>query len=272
MTMSRALYVLKSGSWVDRPGTPNRGDHLILQRLKRILWPMRPVLLPIWRRVRPFVQSPRLRRHGITRPAGPLAPLVRKPGESIRPLRKNEFDAVASRYPYYRSRWDYMSVACRIAGELIERYDLQSALELGPHVRPVIVGADVMDRSANVELRSEGRVIIHDATAAPWPIADGHYGLFVGLQVFEHLADMQNMAFREVCRVARHAIISLPIDWEMDDPKNVHHRISREKALSWFEPMTPTRIEVGNGGPRKRMIYVFENLDAALVRDVSPAN
>ncbi len=245
---------------------------MILQRLKQLLWPMRPVLLPIWRLVRPFVQSVRLRGQGITPPAEPLVPLVREPGESIRPLRKNEFDAVASRYPYYKSRWGYMSVACRIAGELIEKYDLQSALELGPHLRPVIVGADVMDRSANAELRSEGRVIIHDATAAPWPIADEHYGLFVGLQVFEHLPGMQKVAFREVCRVARHAIISLPIDWEMDDPKNVHHRISREKALSWFEPMTPTRVEMGNAGPRKRMIFVFENLDAGLVRDISPAS
>ena len=245
---------------------------MILQRLKQLLWPLRPVLLPIWRRCRPFVQSVQLRRQGITPPAGPLVPLELKPGEAVRPLTKNEFEAVASRYPYYKSRWGYMSVACRIAGELIERYDLQSALELGPHLRPVIVGADVMDRSANTELRSEGQVIIHDATDAPWPIADGQYGLFVGLQVFEHLSTLQNVAFREVCRVARHAIISLPIDWEMDDPKNVHHRISHEKALSWFEPMTPTRIEVGNGGPKKRMIYVFENLDAERIRDISPMN
>ena len=245
---------------------------MILQRLKQLLWPIRPVLLPIWRRVRPFLQSVRLRRQGIISPAGPLVPLVREPGESIRPLRKNEFDAVASRYPYYKSRWTYMSVACRIAGELIEKYDLQSALELGPHLRPVIVGADVMDRSANAELRSEGRVIIHDATASPWPVADEQYGLFVGLQVFEHLPGMQKVAFREVCRVARHAIISLPIDWEMDDPKNVHHRISRDMALAWFEPVMPTRVEVGNAGPRKRMIFVFENLDAGLVRDISPAN
>ena len=243
---------------------------MILQRLKQLLWPLRPVLLPIWQRVRPLVHSVQLGRRGMGPPAGPLVPLELEPGESIRPLRKNEFDAVAIRNPYYRSRWGYMSVACGIAGELIEKYDLRSALELGPHLRPVIVGADVMDRSANAELRSEGQVIIHDATAVPWPVADAHYGLFVGLQVFEHLTGMQNVAFREVCRVARHAIISLPIDWEMDDPKNVHHRISHEKALSWFEPMTPTRIEVGNGGPKKRMIYVFENLDAERIRDISP--
>ena len=35
---------------------------------------------------------------------------------------------------------------------------------------------------------------------------------------------------------------------------------SHERALSWFNPISPTRVEVGNPGPRKRLIYVFENL------------
>jgi hypothetical protein len=80
------------------------------------------------------------------------------------------------------------------------------------------------------------------------------------MQVFEHLGTRQNEAFLEVCRIARHAIISLPIDWQMLDPTNCHHQISHEKALSWFRPVVPTRIHRGNPGPRKRLIYVFENL------------
>jgi hypothetical protein len=43
-------------------------------------------------------------------------------------------------------------------------------------------------------------------------VADNAYDLFVALQVFEHLGTSQREAFREVRRVARHAIISLPID------------------------------------------------------------
>jgi hypothetical protein len=78
--------------------------------------------------------------------------------------------------------------------------------------------------------------------------------------VFEHLGDQQRAAFGEVRRVARHAIISLPIDWQMNDPTNSHHQISHERALSWFAPVVPTRVEVGNPGPKKRLIYVFEDL------------
>ena len=104
------------------------------------------------------------------------------------------------------------------------------------------------------------RFRLHDATQPPWPIADKQYDLFVALQVFEHLRHEQNVAFMEVCRVAEHALISVPIDWEMDDPRNCHHRISEGRALSWFRPFSPSRVVVGNPGPRKRLIYVFENL------------
>jgi len=36
--------------------------------------------------------------------------------------------------------------------------------------------------------------------------------------------------------------------------------ISNERALSWFLPYRPTRIELGNPGTRTRLIYVFEDL------------
>ena len=46
----------------------------------------------------------------------------------------------------------------------------------------------------------------------------------------------------------------------MDDPTNSHHMISNERVLSWFAPVVPTRVELGNPGPNKRVVYVFENL------------
>ena len=180
----------------------------------------------------------------------------------IRPLTKTEYEVVARRYPYYRARGRYLSVAASLAGDLIATHGLQSALELGPNLQPLVVGADVMDIRAlpELQLRPPARFLLHDATQPPWPIADKQYDLFVALQVFEHLRHEQNVAFMEVCRVAENALISVPIDWEMDDPRNCHHRISQERALSWFRPFSPTRVAVGNPGPRKRLIYVFENL------------
>jgi hypothetical protein len=232
----------------------SRGDFTLV-RLKRLLKPARRVLLPIWRRVGPLVEPTSWRSSHRTAFADGAG--------AIRPLTKAEFEAVVKRHPYYSARGRYMSVAAGLAGDLIEAHGLQSALELGPHLRPVIVGADVMDIRAQPELEiaPPARLLVHDATQAPWPVGDGEYDLFLALQVFEHLGNAQNAAFMEVCRVARHALISVPIDWEMDDPRNCHHRISHERALSWFRPLQPTRVEVGNPGSRKRLIYVFENLD-----------
>jgi hypothetical protein len=183
-----------------------------------------------------------------------------QPPAPIRPLRRYEIVDLGRRVRYYSARTGYMTVAAGVAGDLIDRHRLTSALELGPHLRPLIVGADVMDIASPKDLQSEGRVIIHNATRDPWPVDDRQYDLFVALQVFEHLGTGQGAAFREVRRVARHAIISLPIDWVMADPKNCHHQLSSERALSWFLPVVPTRVVVGNGGSKKRLIYVFEDL------------
>lgn len=179
-------------------------------------------------------------------------------------MTKAEFEGVARRYPYYRARGRYLSVAASLAGDLIAARGLQSALELGPNLQPLVVGADVMDIRAlpELQLHPPARFVLHDATRPPWPMADKQYDLFVALQVFEHLRHEQNAAFLEVCRVAQYALISVPIDWEMDDPRNCHHRISEARALDWFRPFSPTRVVAGNPGPRKRLIFVFENLGA----------
>ena len=226
----------------------------ILQGLKRPLRPFRPVLLPIWRRLHAAAQIAYAR--AATAIQGP------PPTDGIRPLTHPEFEAMAAAFPYYNGRWGYMSAALAQASKLIRRDRLKTALELGAPVRPIIVGADVMDIKARPELDPTIPITIHDATEAPWPVGDKAYDLFLALQVFEHLRDRQPEAFLEVRRVARHAIISLPIDWEMDDPRNCHHHISNERVLSWFAPIVPTRVIEGSGGKRRRLIYVFEDLPA----------
>lgn len=217
-----------------------------------------PVVDPAWRN-RPKPKPP------IPDPWNGPAPDAVDHGTPIRVITESEFEAVAAAAPrnYYKGRRRYISAAATAADDLIARHGLQSALELGPHLRPLIVGADVMDRSQPEDLTDAGTVTVHNAIDAPWPFEDGSYDLFVALQVFEHIVGGQEIAFREVRRVAKHAVISLPIDWVMKDPTNCHHMISNERALSWFAPVEPTRILVGNEGPGKRLIYVFEDLTPA---------
>ena len=63
-------------------------------------------------------------------------------------MTRAEFDELAGEHPYYRGRQRYFGAAAWVASDLIERFDLRTALELGPNVRPLISGADVMDRVA----------------------------------------------------------------------------------------------------------------------------
>ena len=240
----------------------------MIATLRRRLRPVRPILLPLWTRVEPVISpdGPRSIPTLAGRAADGARDVARRlrgrPRPPIRPLRNHELVALGAAEPYYRPRRVYLSAAGRVARELIDRRGLRTALELGPNLRSLIVGADVMDVVRLDGLRAEGRRIVHDATAAPWPFEDKAYDLFVALQVFEHLRDGQPDAFREVRRVARHAILSLPIDWVMADPANCHHGLTHERVLSWFAPVVPTRVLVGNPGHRKRLLYVFEDLPA----------
>jgi hypothetical protein len=180
----------------------------------------------------------------------------------FRPIGRADFDVMVKEFPYYQNRWGYMSTALLEAARLIETDDIKTALELGAPVRPILVGAHVMDKTKRPEYDDSIPAVTHDATVMPWPVGDKQFDLFLALQVFEHLKDRQHEAFMEVRRIARHAILSLPIDWVMDDPRNCHHMISDERALSWFAPVLPTRRIEHVTGRRKRVIYVFEDLPA----------
>ena len=244
---------------------PPKRSNRAVAGLKRALRPLRPVLLPPWRWIQGLVGTRRSRLIWRSRMRGRLEDVARRVSRRtarIRSLRRYEIEDLASTIPYYRPRRKYMLVASRIATDMIRRRDLRTGLELGPHLRSLIVGADTMELETNPELRAEGHRFVHDATIAPWPVADKAYDLFVAMQVFEHLGSHQREAFSEVRRVARNAMLSLPIDWTMDDPTNSHHQLSRERVLSWFAPVAPTRIVVGNGGPKMRLIFVFEDLPA----------
>jgi hypothetical protein len=215
---------------------------------------LRPVLRPIYRR---FLASD---ESGPT--SGSAVPQsIDMTGRPVRPILKSEFDAMAAADPYYKGRWRYTSVALAEAAKLIVRDDLRTALEVGAPVKPILTGAHVMDYRLREELDPGVEISVHDATKVPWPFEDKQFGLFIALQVFEHLGQRQPEAFGEVRRVARHAIISLPIDWDMGNPKNIHHMIPEERVLSWFAPVVPTRILEGNPGPKKRVVYVFEDLE-----------
>ena len=214
---------------------------------------MRPWLRPIWRWLLVTLR--------LSEPTADEAlARLRISKRPIHPIQRPAFDEMVATFPYYKGRWAYMSLALVEAGRLIKRRKLKTALELGAPVRPIVVGARVMDYIARPELDPDVSMTIHDATVTPWPFEDKEFDLFLALQVFEHLGDRQREAFMEVRRIARHAVLSLPIGWVMENPGNLHHMIPEERVLSWFAPVAPTRVVEATPGDRRRLIYVFEDL------------
>ena len=225
---------------------------------QRLVQPLRALKRKVLARpTRPYGASPA----GIRR-AEAVIDAFPPDSSPIRPITHAEFDAMIEVYKYHRKRWGYTGIALAEATKLITKHGLQNALELGVPVRPIIAGADCMDYRVRPQLQPGLPMTIHDATVVPWPFGDKQYDLFVALQVFEHLGDRQPQAFLEVRRIARHAILSLPIDWDLADTTNIHHGITHERVLSWFAPVVPTRVVIGSRGRLTRLVYVFEDLPA----------
>lgn len=140
---------------------------------------------------------------------------------ALKPITEADYRRAVDEHPYYAGRWGYYRLALGFAG------CPESVVELGPHRLPLFPAGDTMD--VNPALAPTYR---HDARVLPWPVEDGRYDLFVALQVWEHLGASQAIAFREVMRVAKRAILSFPFTWDCpDDP--VHHAIGREKIREW---------------------------------------
>ena len=127
------------------------------------------------------------------------------------------------------SRWPYIEGAI----EIYNKVRPSSVLELGSAGLPIIHGSTSMDRNFNPD-------ILWDATDCPWPIAAKKFDMFIGLQVFEHLEGRQVEAFKEVKRIANHAVLSLPFEWTRGTP--CHQGIDMEVIHEWTGQPGPDSV------------------------------
>lgn len=76
------------------------------------------------------------------------------------------------------------------------------------------------------------------------------FDCFVALQVWEHL-DNQALAFNEVMRISKSAILSFPYKWTWGD--KMHKGITAEKIKQWTCGVVPSEIRIIN----HRAIYLW---------------
>lgn len=152
-------------------------------------------------------------------------------------------------WKYREGRREYISYVI----DIIKKFWYKTTLELGPYQFPVVVGWDTMDLPNQTYPINYKITYEQDATKTPRNI-EKEYDCFIGLQCFEHLDDKQIEAFKEVMRVAKNAIISLPYKWNC--PGNCHHQID-EKIIgdrTWnIKPESIKRVW-------SRIVYHFTNL------------
>lgn len=146
---------------------------------------------------------------------------------------------------YYIGRWEYFKHVIN----LVDLVKPESVLELGPGQHTIVKKCDVMlkpeDDRWGRPINDIERIYRYNATEKPWPIEDKAYDLFIALQVWEHMDNKQNRAFREVMRIARAAVLSFPYMW--DCPKDnanypAHHMIDEDLIGDWTLNIKPERV------------------------------
>lgn len=137
--------------------------------------------------------------------------------------------------PYYdEQRWDMYYQ--EMVEELLKLRGINSVLELGPYKAPFIEGCDVMDRwdfSEYFPLKVN-KVILHDCSEVPFPIKDKEYDLVIACQCLEHfgIRGEQVDAFKEIARISKKAIVSLPYKWYRPRDRD-HHMIDERVFDDW---------------------------------------
>ena len=168
----------------------------------------------------------------------------------LHPINVESIVAYSKLDKYYQGRDKYLGKVIEIINDHIigKGFPLYSVLELGPYKLPIVEGSDVMDKYAYLPHAK----YIHDATVVPWPIKDKTYDLFIALQVWEHLGNRQQEAFKEVIRTSKMAILSFPYKWEKSASLS-HVGIDDRIISEWTLGVKPVLRTVVS----KRAIYFF---------------
>ena len=171
----------------------------------------------------------------------------------LQPITYQDFAEVEKKDPYYKGRWKYF----RLVVDLVHRLKPESVLELGPYRLPLVKGGDTMD----IVKVLDQLTYFHDATKIPWPMADKTYDLFIACEVWEHLGNSQQQAFREAMRVSRRAVFSFPYKWKYRkevayEEAMTHRDIDEAKIADWTLQRKPSAISFS--ADKRYVVYLFE--------------
>lgn len=138
-------------------------------------------------------------------------------------------------------------------------HNINTTLELGPYKSPLVEQGDIIDitdsylKDYPIEI---GKFYKHDCSLTPYPIKDKMYDLVIACQVLEHLGRNQIEVFKELSRIGRMAIITLPYKWNL--PCDIHHMIDENVINNWANGLKPIFQKIVNG--RILLVYSFDGI------------
>lgn len=149
---------------------------------------------------------------------------------------------------YWLGRWDdYLKYVV----EYVEELNPKKVIEMGTNGISLCLDSDTLDIS-----ESSKPTFLQDAGKIPWPIKDKAYDLLIATQVWEHLKGNQELAFSEVKRISKSAILSFPYLWP--NGSESHKGITKEIINKWTlnEPFSK-EIIIESSNRLKRLIRLF---------------
>ena len=159
--------------------------------------------------------------------------------------------------PYWNEgaayRWEYMSHAI----DIMKKYKAAEICEAGASDIPLYSRSVLIEYTKRKVSGNMGPYLMgnksykHDLNYAPYPFVTKKFDFFVALQVWEHL-DCQHIAFNEVKRISRHAILSFPYMWKHGDGR--HRGIDQARIARWTCGVKPVSIKQ----IRDRIVYVWK--------------
>jgi len=161
--------------------------------------------------------------------------------------------------PYWNQsfdgRWVYMDPVVKE----LELISPKTAIELGSYKISLMNFSDNMglDEKFFDPNNLKNKNYIFDAKKTPWPIRDKEYDVFVALQVLEHLSPNQSDVFKEIKRISKKCILTLPYKWDAPGNKN-HHNITDDIISNWTNQETPyKKIVLGKNKNRLRVMLCY---------------
>jgi len=155
---------------------------------------------------------------------------------------------------YYKDRYNYLK---EVIDQIKLMDNITTILELGPYKSPLVEGEDVVDMTDEylkyypIKI---GKYYKHDCSITPYPFKDKQYDLVIACQILEHLGTNQIEVFKELCRIGKRAIITLPYKWNL--PCDPHHMIDENVIDHWAQGLKPIFEKIM--GSRILRVYNFD--------------